>query len=97
MEMRRGAERLPGRRGEGKDILLMPLSFREYMLVLREELDGILHAFLVDLIRIGRKRFRWQEALKKGRVGRCEYRICQPSDEFGMIGGYYADSTDWLL
>ncbi|MGV8122548.1 MAG: ATP-binding protein [Candidatus Xenobiia bacterium LiM19] len=45
MGMRRGAEKLPGRRGEGKDILLMPLSFREYLLVLREELDGILPSF----------------------------------------------------
>lgn len=29
-DLKRGAERLPGRRGKGKDYLQLPLSFRDY-------------------------------------------------------------------
>ncbi len=45
MGMRRGAEKLPGRRGAGNDILLLPLSFREYLLVIRKELKEALPSF----------------------------------------------------
>jgi len=45
MGMRRGAEKLPGRRGAGNDVSLFPLSFREYLLIMREELKEALPSF----------------------------------------------------
>ena len=45
MGMRRGAERLPGRRGAGFDIPLWPLSFRQYLNVLAGDLKEKLPAF----------------------------------------------------
>ncbi|MDQ7825454.1 MAG: ATP-binding protein [Candidatus Eremiobacteraeota bacterium] len=45
MGMRRGAERLPGRRGSGLDIPLFPLTFREYLLAVREDLKSALPPF----------------------------------------------------
>lgn len=47
MGLRRGAERLPGRRGRGMglDIALLPLNFREYVSTVREELRDKLPQF----------------------------------------------------
>jgi len=42
IDIKRGAERMPGRRGKktGLDLLLLPMSFREYVLSLHPELKG---------------------------------------------------------
>jgi len=38
-DLRRGAERLPGRRGKGKDYLQLPLSFRDFCIAARQIID----------------------------------------------------------
>lgn len=40
-DLKKSSERLPGRKGFGKDLVYMPLTFREYLKVIGEEVDQV--------------------------------------------------------
>lgn len=88
-DVRRGAEQLPGRRGQGKDLLQLPMSFRDFCRAteLAEVPETTFHPADVlddEATAVLREAYLHQERLERA------FRI------YRQVGGFPAAVSDWV-
>lgn len=89
IDMRRGGERLPGRRGRGRDLVLLPLSFREFLAATAPDLIPQTPVPLTELLTPAGEAAVRDAALRLSGLQRA-------LDAYAAVGGFPAAVSDHL-